>query len=74
MSLLDRIPPARRLLPPRPPQAPMGEKHPQRNDEIVRLRGTGMTLQAIGDKHGLTRQRVAMILDRRGKVGTPVAS
>ena len=35
----------------------------QRDIEIARLRlGEGLTLQAIGDKYGLTRERVRQII------------
>jgi DNA invertase Pin-like site-specific DNA recombinase len=37
------------------------EKH-ERNEEIRKLRAEGMTLQAIGDKYGLSRQRVFLIV------------
>jgi DNA-binding CsgD family transcriptional regulator len=33
-----------------------------RNEDIVYMRLQGKTLQAIGDKHHLTRQRVAIII------------
>lgn len=43
----------------------------ERNDDIVRLRNVGETMEFIGDKHGLTRQRVSMILDDRGVAPLP---
>ncbi len=36
----------------------------ERNEEIMRLRGTGLTLQAIGDTFRLTRERVRQIIER----------
>jgi len=38
-----------------------------RNDEIVQLRADGLTLQAIGDKYGLSRERIRQILSERKK-------
>ena len=35
-----------------------------RNDEILKLREKGYTLQRIGDEYGITRERVRQILDR----------
>ena len=38
-----------------------------RNAEIVRLRADGWTLQKIGDKFGLTRERVRQIASSYAK-------
>lgn len=38
----------------------------ERNAEIVRLYRTGHTLQLIGDRYGITRERVRQILARSG--------
>lgn len=38
----------------------------QRTQEMVRLRAQGMTLQAIGDEYGMTRERVRQILKDAG--------
>jgi len=37
----------------------------ERNQEIIRLRADGWTLQAIGDKYGLTRERIRQILENQ---------
>ena len=34
----------------------------QRNCEMLRLRDQGLTLQAIGNRYGLTRQRIRVIV------------
>lgn len=38
----------------------------ERNDEIRRLRAEGVTLAAIGERFGITRQRVLQIAPNRG--------
>ena len=43
----------------------------ERNDDIVRLRKAGETMQFIADKHGLSRQRVAKVLEERGVARIP---
>ena len=35
-----------------------------RDAEIIRLRDNGLTLQEIGDRYGLTRERVRQIVER----------
>ena len=39
----------------------------QRNKEIILLRSDGWTLQKIGDKFGLTRERVRQIIEAHEK-------
>lgn len=38
-----------------------------RNEDILRLRADGWTLQAIGDKYGITRERVRQIIEAHEK-------
>lgn len=39
--------------------------NPERDNEIVRLRKEGWTLQKIGDKFNLTRERVRQIMEEK---------
>ena len=39
-----------------------------RINEMKRMRDEGMTLQQIGDKYGLTRQRVFALIGKTGKI------
>ena len=41
----------------------------QRDKEVLRLRKSGWTLTAIGNKYAITRQRVWQILARLAKEG-----
>jgi len=43
---------------------PGPQRDEERDEEILRLREEGNTLQAIGDRFGLSRQRVHQIIER----------
>lgn len=43
------------------------EKMPERTKKIIELRLTGMTLRNIGNKFGLTRERIRQIIEREYK-------
>lgn len=38
----------------------------ERNEEIVKLRRSGMTLQQVGERFQITRERVRQIVERFG--------
>lgn len=49
---------------PKPPRKCSDARDPGRDQEILALRQQGLTLQEIGDVHGITRERARQVLSR----------